>query len=66
MTDADGQVLNREGEPMAGLYASGNVTASVMGKSYPGPGVTIGPAMTFAYLAAEHAAKRLQASRVRP
>lgn len=66
VTDANGQVLNREGEPIEGLYASGNVTASVMGKSYPGPGVTLGPAMTFAYLAAEHAARRLQASHARP
>ena len=66
VTDGNGQVLSIGGEPMAGLYASGNVTASIMGKSYPGPGVTLGPAMTFAYLAAEHAAKRLQASHARP
>lgn len=57
VTDADAQVLSREGKPIEGLYASGNVTASIMGKSYPGPGVTLGPAMTFAYIAAEHAAK---------
>jgi len=57
VTDANAQVLNRHGEPIAGLYASGNVTASVMGDSYPGPGVTLGPAMAFAYLAVEHAAK---------
>ncbi|WP_424752262.1 FAD-binding protein [Mycobacterium sp.] len=37
VTDANGQVLSQEGMPMEGLYASGNVTASVMGKSYPGP-----------------------------
>ena len=66
VTDGNGQVLSIGGEPMEGLYASGNVTASIMGKSYPGPGVTLGPAMTFAYLAAEHAAKRLQASHARP
>jgi 3-oxosteroid 1-dehydrogenase len=58
VTNADAQVLNRDGKPMEALYASGNVTAPVMGKSYPGPGVTLGPAMTFAYLAAEHAARR--------
>jgi 3-oxosteroid 1-dehydrogenase len=58
VTDVNAQVLSQEGKPMEGLYASGNVTASVMGKSYPGPGVTLGPAMTFAYIAAEHAAKR--------
>lgn len=59
VTDAHAQVLDREGRPIDGLYASGNVTASIMGKSYPGPGVTLGPAMTFAFLAAEHAASRL-------
>ena len=58
MTDANAQVLSQDGKPIEGLYASGNATASIMGKSYPGPGVTIGPAMAFAYLAAEHAAER--------
>ena len=58
VTDADARVLSRDGKPIEGLYAAGNVTASVMGKSYPGPRVTLGPAMTFAYLAAEHAARR--------
>ncbi|KKC06909.1 FAD-dependent oxidoreductase [Mycobacterium nebraskense] len=57
VTNANGQVLSHDGQPMEGLYASGNVTASIMGKSYPGPGVTLGPAMTFAFIAAEHAAK---------
>ena len=39
-----------------GLYASGNVSGPVMGHTYPGPGGTIGPAMTFGYLAALHVA----------
>ncbi|WP_340315779.1 FAD-dependent oxidoreductase [Rhizorhabdus argentea] len=59
VTDADAQVLNLEGHPIEGLYAAGNSTASVMGRSYPGPGVTLGPAMTFGYLAMEHAARRM-------
>ncbi|HUM00451.1 MAG TPA: FAD-binding protein, partial [Mycobacterium sp.] len=58
VTDSNGQVLNQRGRPVEGLYAAGNVTASVMGKSYPGPGVTLGPAMAFAYLAVEHAARQ--------
>jgi 3-oxosteroid 1-dehydrogenase len=36
-----------------GLYAAGNVSAAVMGRTYPGPGGTIGPALVFGYLAAE-------------
>jgi 3-oxosteroid 1-dehydrogenase len=58
LTDADGRVLRRGGAPIEGLYAAGNTTASVMGRGYPGPGVTLGPAMTFAFLAARHAARR--------
>jgi 3-oxosteroid 1-dehydrogenase len=52
VTDECGRVLNTEGQVMPGLYAAGNTTASVMGHSYPGAGGTIGPAMTFAHLAA--------------
>jgi len=59
ITDACGQVLSLAGKPIERLYASGNVTAPVVGKSYPGPGITLGPAMTFSYLAVEHVAKRV-------
>jgi len=48
------QVLGKDGKPIPGLYAAGNTTASVMGYSYPAAGATLGPAMTFGYLAARH------------
>jgi 3-oxosteroid 1-dehydrogenase len=51
-TDARARVLTPTGDPIAGLYAIGNCAASVMGHSYPGAGATIGPAMTFGFLAA--------------
>ena len=51
-TDERGRVLREDGSVIAGLYAAGNASASVMGHSYAGAGATIGPAMTFGYLAA--------------
>lgn len=57
LTDENGQVLDTSGQPIAGLYASGNTTASVMGRGYPGPGSTLGPAAVFAYRASLHAAQ---------
>jgi 3-oxosteroid 1-dehydrogenase len=57
VTDEWARVMRADGTPIAGLYAAGNTTASVMGNSYPGAGATIGPAMVFAYLAAQHAAR---------
>lgn len=56
LTDAEGRVISLDGLPIPGLYAAGNSSASVMGKSYPGAGGTIGPGMVFAYIAARHAA----------
>jgi 3-oxosteroid 1-dehydrogenase len=55
-TDENAQVLDREGQPIPGLYAIGNVTGSITGGSYPGAGATLGPAMTFACIAAENIA----------
>lgn len=55
-TDAEARVLRTDGSPIPGLYAAGNMSAALMGASYAGPGATIGPAMTFGYLAARHAA----------
>lgn len=56
VTDEHAQVLREDGSVIEGLYAAGNTAASVMGNTYPGGGATLGPAMTFAYLAAKHAA----------
>ena len=54
LTDDKARVLDAKGKPISGLYAVGNNAASAMGESYPGAGVTIGPAMTFGYIAARH------------
>ncbi|MDJ0393376.1 3-oxosteroid 1-dehydrogenase [Rhodococcus sp. G-MC3] len=51
VTDADARVLREDGTVIDGLYAVGNASAPVMGHTYAGPGATIGPAMTFGYLA---------------
>jgi succinate dehydrogenase/fumarate reductase flavoprotein subunit len=55
-TDTVGQVLDVERRPIAGLYAVGNDSASIMGGNYPGAGITLGPIMTFGYLAGRHMA----------
>jgi 3-oxosteroid 1-dehydrogenase len=55
-TTADGQVCDGAGRPIPGLYACGNDMHSPLGGEYPGAGAQIGPGMTFAYLAARHAA----------
>ncbi|SEK05160.1 Succinate dehydrogenase/fumarate reductase, flavoprotein subunit [Sphingobium sp. AP50] len=54
--DLHSRVLDEQGQPIKGLYACGNDRNSVMGGFYPSGGITIGPALTFAYLAAMHAA----------
>jgi len=51
-TDADGRVLFALGEPIPRLFACGNDMASIMRGHYPGPGITLGPALVFAYRAA--------------
>jgi len=50
------QVLDAQGQAITGLYASGNDMNSMMGGNYPSGGITLGPAMTFGFLAAEHLA----------
>ncbi|MBX3636202.1 MAG: FAD-binding protein [Rubrivivax sp.] len=56
VTDADARVLRADGTPVPGLYACGNDMQSVMNGAYPGPGITLGPALVFGYVAARHAA----------
>ncbi|WP_163541625.1 FAD-binding protein [Occultella kanbiaonis] len=60
LTDPDARVLREDGSVIAGLYAAGNNAASVMGRTYPGPGSTIGPASVFGLRAARHLAGRGQ------
>ena len=56
-TNAYAQVLNANAQPIAGLYAGGNDMSSMMGGNYPSGGITLGPAMTFGFIAAHHAAQ---------
>jgi len=58
LTDEFARVLRENGNPIKGLYAAGNTSASVMGRTYPGPGSTVGPAMIFGMIAGQHASKQ--------
>ena len=58
-TDEFARVLRADDSTVKGLYAVGNTSAAVMGRSYAGAGATIGPAMTFGYVAAKHIADQL-------
>jgi succinate dehydrogenase/fumarate reductase flavoprotein subunit len=60
-TDARARVLAADGAPIPGLYACGNDMQSVMNGAYPGPGITLGPALVFGYLAARDAARQASA-----
>jgi succinate dehydrogenase/fumarate reductase flavoprotein subunit len=55
-TNGKAQALDRNNRPIPGLYAAGNDMASIMGGNYPGPGITLGPAMTFGWIAGRHLA----------
>ena len=56
VTDEHARVLGEDDQPIEGLYATGNITATVMGRHYLGPGASIGNSMVFGYIAARHAA----------
>ena len=56
-TDANARVLGTDGTPIGNLYAAGNDMNSIMAGSYPGPGITLGPALTFGYIAANAIAR---------
>jgi 3-oxosteroid 1-dehydrogenase len=53
-TNADAQVIDWSGNPIPGLYAAGNAMAAVLGEIYGGAGGTLGPGMTFGYIAGRH------------
>ena len=59
LTDEFAQVLDESDQPIPGLYATGNITATVMGRTYPGAGASIANTMAFGFVAARHAAGRL-------
>lgn len=58
LTDGQARALDRDNRPVPGLYAVGNDQQSIMGGTYPGPGITLGPGLVFAYLAAKDALAR--------
>lgn len=53
-TNADAQVVDWNGSPIPGLYAAGNAMAAVLGEIYGGAGGTLGPGLTFGYVAGRH------------
>ncbi len=57
VTDAHARALDGDGRVIPGLYAAGNDMASIMGGNYPGAGITLGPALTFGYIAGRHLAE---------
>lgn len=59
VTDTHARVLNAQDQAIAGLYALGNDMQSMMGGVYTAPGITIGPGLVFAYLAASHLRTRV-------
>ncbi len=58
-TNAQAQILDVEGKPITGLFGAGNVISAPTGSVYAGAGGTLGPALTFGYIAGRMATKRL-------
>jgi succinate dehydrogenase/fumarate reductase flavoprotein subunit len=65
-TDANARVVDREMQPIPGLYAVGNDAASVMGGFYPAGGINLGPAMTFGFIAGLTIAKQVGRAELAP
>jgi 3-oxosteroid 1-dehydrogenase len=63
LTNEYAQVLDESDNPIPGLYATGNITATVMGRTYPGAGASIANTMVFGFVAARHAVGRLTPER---
>jgi 3-oxosteroid 1-dehydrogenase len=61
VTDEYARVIGQDDRPIGGLYATGNSTATVMGRHYLGPGASIANSMVFGYVAARHASMQLGA-----
>jgi len=63
VTDESACALRRDGSRIEKLYACGNDMHSIMGGNYPGPGITLGPAIVFAYIAVRDIASRISSGR---
>jgi succinate dehydrogenase/fumarate reductase flavoprotein subunit len=61
LTDEYARVLRKDGEVIPGLCAAGNTSASIVGRTYPWPESTLGPAMTFAFIVVDYATSKEEA-----
>jgi 3-oxosteroid 1-dehydrogenase len=66
ITDVNSRVVREDGSVIPGLYATGVSTASVMGRTYPGAGSSVGPSFTWGYIAAKHALEQASSSASAP